>query len=447
MKGKSIDYLLREYNEVMKNLSLENKSQLKKALESPEQFLIDSRLNVNGIDKDKLISLLKEVTNIEKLKEFSENPNFQNANNLSDFIRRKPVIADADIEKQKDLAIGAVKKDLTSKVRFCFIGTSECDDIIDSHSIQKNRELLAIAKNGNVLHFARKSVGKKIESIHLTNASAFPGFCYKHDQIFEPIDKNKNIEIGRKLFLYSIRSFAFSYYSAASIQKYYLTNINTISESILPIIQSLKMISSYTDQTIPQELNEFKIPELTKEQDNVLKAQRFEDHRISLIKAFNEEKYTELDYLTYEINHISPMVCASWMIMHSNIGNAYSTIYDETQSEKIYNGIPIIISVLPEANKTKIILARFKSDVQSEFIFNQLESKMTDKEKFEIQISKLIIENVDNFFLDPVFWDNLQEPEKEIVCKAVAIAKSEFPETRVNFDIINFFDAKYKVNQ
>ena len=146
--------------------------------------------------------------------------------------------------------------------------------------------------------------------------------------------------------------------------------------------------------------------------------------------------------MVYETEHLCPIVCASWMVMHISFGNGFLIHHNDN---KPYFGFPIIISVLPDSNRTKIILARFKNDYGSELIFNQFTNLLKDPVSFEKEISKCIIENVENFYLGPEFWSNLHEQEKQIVSNAVAVKKSRFPENRTQFDIINFFDKKYKL--
>lgn len=51
-----------------------------------------------------------------------------------------------------------------------------------------------------------------------------------------------------------------------------------------------------------------------------------------------------------------------------------------------------------------------------------------------------------NFYLSPAFWDRLEEDEKSVIVNAIAIEKNVFPKQQAHFDIINFFDEKYKVN-
>lgn len=99
-----------------------------------------------GVDKTGLYSSLKSLTDINKLKVFTENANYKNANNLTNSIRNKTEVTQADLDNQKTLAARAFDKDLKLKVRFCSIDTHEFDAVIDSHSIQENRELSAIAQ-------------------------------------------------------------------------------------------------------------------------------------------------------------------------------------------------------------------------------------------------------------------------------------------------------------
>ena len=133
----------------------------------------------------------------------------------------------------------------------------------------------------------------------------------------------------------------------------------------------------------------------------MLKLVRFEKYRNFLIEYEKNKTYTQLEYLTYEVNHLCPIACSSWMVMHSTVGDNF--IINQSNNTP-YSGYPILISVLPNAvNKTTIVLARFMCDPESQFIFNELNKLKKDSKKFEEEISKLIFEKTENFYLQPNF--------------------------------------------
>lgn len=64
-----------------------------------------------------------------------------------------------------------------------------------------------------------------------------------------------------------------------------------------------------------------------------------------------------------------------------------------------------------------------KYDSESQLIFNQLNNLKTDTQKFEVAISKLIYEKTENFYLQPDFWNYLNEEEKKIITNGKNLEK------------------------
>lgn len=433
-----------KYQKIIEEAQKNRHEMEKKASESPEQFLQELGIDPNNFDLDKLKNVAsnlpdqaKPLENIFKGKDFKQLNNFHNKFNSS------PEATDADKKKLKVLGVRAFYADLEQKSQFCFI-EKDCNKIIDAHSIQENGELSLIAEGGKVFHFIQNAQngGKEKNEIEITKASTFKGFCHKHDQIFEPIDKKKCTSVEQEYFLYSTRSFAYSYHNIKSFKDYFLNLITDTTSNLNPLIDSIKGLADSIGMKLPEEFNKSAVPEISKEQIKTLEIERFEKHRKLLIEFINNKSYNQLEYLVYEKDFLCPLACSSWMVLHIQCGNGFIMM---NGGNKPYYGFPIIISVIPSENETKIILARFKADDGCALIFNQWRNLTSDTEKFEKELSKLIIENVENFYLSPIFWNKLSEREKATIINAVNVDKAKFPEKRTNFDIINFFDQQYQV--
>ena len=445
-----LDRILKELDENKKHLS----EMEKKALENPEQFIKEIGLDTNNLNVDSLknfaSNLMEQVNPLENTyntNTFKDLKNFH-----SNKIKNNPETKEEDKKKLEELGKVAFGKDFKNKTQTCFIGI-DCDkQIIDAHSIQENGELSFIAVNKKVFHFTQnqKENKKEITEIEIKKASVFKGFCHKHDQLFEPIDKNKTESIEQKLFLYSLRSFAFSYHNVISFQSYYSNFANNLISSVAPITDTLRgndtinqFMNAFGFGDLMNQLNNESIPEITEEQKQTLEITRFEKQRQLLLNYIDKKVYDQLDYLIYEKDFLCPIACSSWLITHIHFGNSFIVNSD---GKTPYYGIPIIISVLPVDKKTKIVLARFKEDESgSELVFNRWRNSFSDNIQFEQEISKLIIENVENFYLSPLFWNKLSDDEKNIITNAISIEKSKFPEQPTNFETLNFFDEKYQI--
>lgn len=439
-----------EFQNVFSKLKLDKAEMEKKALENPELFLKEVGFDPKNMNIEALKKISENLSQAAgSLGSAFNNSNFKDLNSFHDTIKNKVELTDSEKNKLKELGVQAFTKDLKDKQKSCFIDTVECDNIIKAHSIQKNGELTMISSSiknkSQVYHFIQNTQTgeKELTPIDITTASTFYGFCHEHDQAFEPIDKGTFESDSQRFFLYSLRSFAHSYHNVKSFQNYFLGFAENALSGISPMIELFQNMTSSLGLNLPNELKNIQLPTIDKKQQKNLEVVRFEKHRGFLIEFLKNKSYSQLDFLSYEINHLCPIVCASWMVMHIDIGRHFMVVLDESTP---YLGYPIIISLLP-VNKQKsiLVLARFKVDSGSEFIFNQLSHLKLNTELFEKEISKLIIENVENFYLSPTFWNNLSHDEQALIKKATNIKKSQFPESRTEFEVINFFDKKYSL--
>jgi hypothetical protein len=437
-----------KYQQTLSALKKDNAKMEQEVNKDPLAFIKKMGFDSDNLNIDELQKAAKSLSNQSNdFENIFQGKVFKQLRNVSNNIKDKSNLSDLEKTRLKDLGITAFSKDKENKEKSCFINNG-CDKIIKAHSIQENGELSKLngIVNGKqqVLQFIEnpQTFSKDLKNIEITKASTFYGFCHKHDQIFEPIDKNSLSSNQQKYFLYSFRSFAFSYHNIKSHQDYTLTVVEDLSSGISPIIDSLNEVNSSLGLNLTDELNKANLPSINKEQKDILELVRFEKYRAFLIEYEKSKSYSQLEYLTYEVNHLCPIACSSWMVMHID-----NFIVQQTKNTPYY-GYPILISVLPnEQNKTTIVLARFKYDREIQLIFNQLNELKTDAKKFEMEISKLIFEKTENFYLQPDFWNYLGEEEKRVIVNGKNIEKTVFPEKRTEFEMINFFDKKYKLTE
>lgn len=443
-------------SETLKQMEL-LKQKLNKSLLKAETDPLKAA-NELGIDISKLnpanLTGIKEV--IDKFpgiaKDFSnqvvnpDNKKSKGVENISEKITKQGFVTDKDQEAINKLMGGYIKDEQTKIAQGCFhYDQQSCKGgIIDAHSLQKKGPLHRISELQNnqhqVIHFKRDP-GKKWEAnlIAVKDASTFRGFCHHHDGIFSLIEQEPYTSSDQQNFLHSYRSFAYSYHT--KIEKYaYFKNIINESSGLDDMLESsIGILRNFG-------LGEEHIPEIPKkteinaEQEEILKAERFESYKEQLNKSLSTSKYDDLEYFTYELNHICPLICSSLIKVHLEIPGAF--IIDN--NGQIYNDYPLLLTIFhTDRNTSIVLLARFKSDSITEQIFNQLR-KLSTKE-LEIKLTSLIFEQVENFYLAPVFWNYLPQSEKEKIENDINEEKQSFPYKSTFKASINIFDGMHKI--
>ena len=107
--------------------------------------------------------------------------------------------------------IKSIKKNSRTKRCYHPQAGDSCRKYINAHSIQENKELYSIAKNGNVFQIkpeiSKNGTLYKVKPQGKGIASAFYGFCEPHDnELFKPIDTQFLIPTNKQAFLLAYRS-------------------------------------------------------------------------------------------------------------------------------------------------------------------------------------------------------------------------------------------------
>ena len=288
-----MENIFKKYQEILEEAKKNRQEMMRKSSENPEQFLKKLGIDPDNLNLDKLKNIASNLSDQAKpLENIFIGKNFKQVNNFHNKIKNSPETTNADKKKLQELGVRAFYADLEQKSQLCFI-QKDCDKIIDAHSIQENGELSLIAQDGKVFHFIQNAQNgeKEKNEIKITKASTFKGFCHKHDQIFEPIDKKKCTSIEQENFLYSLRSFAYSYHNIKSFKDYFLNFINETSSSLNPLIDSIKGLGDSIGMKLPDEFIKSSIPEISKEQMETLEIEKFESHRKLLIDFANNNSH------------------------------------------------------------------------------------------------------------------------------------------------------------
>ncbi|MGO4375707.1 hypothetical protein AB4Z21_34145, partial [Paenibacillus sp. MCAF20] len=122
----------------------------------------------------------------------------------------------------------------------CVHEDANCDgNIIRAHSIQNNKFLNRLSRNGNVLciDFSKALLSDRLvlREVGRDKASTFTGFCKHHDNsIFKPIEEYDYI-VGdiQQEYLFAYRAFALSYYERNSSYNLKIAKLDELKEKKL----------------------------------------------------------------------------------------------------------------------------------------------------------------------------------------------------------------------
>ena len=311
------------------------------------------------------------------------------------------------------------------RISECFYhDKSQCNGAIkQAHSIQRNKRLSIIegeVKGQNVVYtlsrveFESGEI-KTLKPVGKKEASTFYGFCDYHDtHLFSPIENFPFDESDYHCFLYSYRSFAHSYH----IKK-----------------QSLKGYESLRNKLVPSSHSMLKDRILGSE----LAIVDFKKEKTKLDEMIENKKYDELEYFTCVLPEKFPIACSSVI-----------------DPEYTYKNVPIndnlfephsmiMLTVLPDVHQTIIILACFKDDEKGIILLDELE-EIKYPLHFEKAISSLMINNAENTFFAPAFWNALGKAGQKQLCKELLNTATIQPKAFITSKI-NFFDTKFSASK
>lgn len=331
-----------------------------------------------------------------------------------------------EFEQQK-LMYKKAKSDFKNRGRIseCFYHEkSECKGIIkQSHSIQRNKRLSIIEGDVNgqsliytftELEFNRfgsietlKPIGKKV-------ASTFFGFCEHHDTfLFSSIENVPFDNSDYHCFLHSYRSFAHSYHiKKESLKAYKSESMNTSADILFQLNNNI----------VGTELALIDLEKDKKKLDELIQ----------------NKAYDELEYLTLILPDKFPIACATII----NPEYSYSNKPINNDPSKPYS--MIMLTVLPDYDRTIIILACFPDDLKGILLLNEL-NEIKYPLTFEKAISSLIINNAENTFFAPALWNAMGKEGQKQLCKELESTITIHPKSFVHSKI-NLFDKKFSAS-
>lgn len=306
--------------------------------------------------------------------------------------------------------------------------------IKNAHSLQRQGSLkyLEKNKNGNAFVYCHKDREYNrehnfldLKPIGRKDASTFFGFCEFHDtEVFKIIENNPeatDINNDEHCFLHTYRSFSHSYHIKYEEMKIFTSEdleiksalSKAFGEDIVPMLSGIQMA-----------LSDFEIP------------------KKRLDKLLVDKKFSELNYLCFQIPYRCPVACSGV----STPGHFINNDPFNLSTDLSYTYSDIFTTVLPLKDRTVIILASFLDDEKANRYLDEFENIKYELE-FQKYLSFHIINNVQNTFISPLFYDKKNLLWKKNYCKLLDfIASSSTPFISFNKHFpINYFSPTEKI--
>ncbi|KFF15744.1 hypothetical protein [Chryseobacterium sp. JM1] len=305
----------------------------------------------------------------------------------------------------------------------------ECKPPIKSaHSLQRQGSLKHLEKtiNNNAFIYSHtdRQINKKygfldLKPIGRKDASTFFGFCEFHDtELFKEVENDPeatDIENDMHCFLHTYRSFSHSYH-----RKYEEYKLFTSEE---------KEVVEHFNKTYGKDKEDIVKGVKLALEDLEIPKKRIDDLLLN-------KKYDGLRYYCYEYSYRCPVAC-SGVTTPGHFKNGEPFNLSENSNNKYSD---IFTTVLPLKDRTVIILAAFPEDELAIKYLDELDTVSDDLE-FEKYLSFHIINNLENVYISPYFYDRKDYKWRQSYCELINIISNKYtPYIRFNKRFpINYF--------
>jgi len=299
---------------------------------------------------------------------------------------------------------------LTNKGR-CFHYKSGlgCNEIINAHSIQKNRSLSVVAEKGLVYKLStsmsslKKNKGRPtFEKCGIKKISTFRGFCQKHDnELLAPIDNSPLIPTEHQILLYAYRSLCrelFTKENALELTKSPVVS-NISQKAIKDIFTDLKAGTIFGLENLKRHKEAY---------DNSLRKNFYSATRYVLfisrqepIIAFSGLLYPDFDFMGKPLQNLwdynSKLELITFCSAPMTAGWGFLFAWHETSSQ-----------VCVDYMKSLATMIHNDYDTLGDFLF------------------RLVMSSCENLAISPKWWEGLPLDKKEQVTSKASLSADIF---------------------
>jgi len=293
--------------------------------------------------------------------------------------------------------------------RECLIHDCRALSIKRSHAIQKSGAIKTVSENGHVLSpIFDFSIGNIVlKKLGVNHASTFPGYCVKHEALFQDFESNKEIKDFRHVALQVYRTICREIvintsYSKSNkeILKNYLSKRNNILRD--KINNKLpEELQNGDSEKWSFTLNDFiEKAHLERQKSLDLYLSTFLKRMEKFIRNdLRKDKPQKLFYQIIDLNYQIPVALA---------GKGNFVFISATKSRNI----DVIFNVLPSLESTKIIICSEKKNKKA--VEDYVERGLNSPNILNI-IESWMIHGSDHWFLKESIWDSINVKTQNLI--------------------------------
>lgn len=302
------------------------------------------------------------------------------------------------------------------KKQTCVVRNCQNRSIERSHTIQKSGSIKHISENGHVLtpRFNMDTGEIELISIGVNDASTFPGYCGKHERLFEDFENIKDFQSGEHLGLQLYRTVC----REIVITENHIRRANKLVEGYKKFRDKKigdAIVENIGIQTIHAEKIDFKnfkfsskdsrlkmAEKRIKENERYLNEFLYKFHD-GILNDLSKKKFQKIAYTAIAFDKEIPVALAGR-------GNFNIKLKSKFKS------IEVILNVLPLENKTYIFVATLKKFTKE---LEAYMSQFINPLEVVSMIENWMIHGSDHWFIKPSVWEKVNEVLRQNIVESI----------------------------
>lgn len=304
---------------------------------------------------------------------------------------------DLDLNDWQD----AVRSHRSEGTCFYFDKSDMCDNIANSHSIQRQGALSLIADKGEVIgidgsYSAMRANGGRFSfrRVGIRKFSTFRGFCQKHDcKVFKPIECEELGPTAEQATLYAYRA----------------------------ICREL-LLKNQTVRILEQQLSQFSGSAATREVfDSALEGSRAAVARLGIEKsaydlALSERAFSRVRYLAFHSDKVPFCVFAGCLMPEYDLGGRLI----QSLRSPLDKVDVMTFSFAPEENGWTFLFAwHERSHRAAQRFIGAIVSLIREKKSLEDALFRFVLCSSENIAFSPYWWSQLSDPVRREILDAL----------------------------